>query len=414
MALLFWSPAWPDTTNQLELNTIEIPLRINEKDSGEITAIIQPQDGKDSVVGVFSEKLATRLKGSISGDKIQTILRLGSTVTFSELKKLKIPIAFDETNLCIVINIPFEERPISELSVIQPPEDSGAKLVESPGFSTSITPSLQLSTDLNNRPLQAEVNTGTYLNGWGAEMRYQLSPRWRLDSWEIQRDFEDSAVRARLGVLKLPSIRPIPGTVPMLNPPLETTLGLAVGTETLIRPFEVSASTGRARLQLDRPSKVRIWMRERLVASFDLDAGIHELNDFPALEGYHNAKVEIRDDLGSVRVVDTQTIYYSRLIKPGKTHFLTVTGIQGDVTGWVRQGLLSPWTGGAGVSRTYQSQTFWLDSSLGLPWGLLESSISRDWRGRAQATTWTASWMLSGSNAVLGWKKAVSPLESSA
>lgn len=383
-------------------------MKVNGRDEGEVRAVIESTSAGEAVQSLVTESLVKKLQGRLVEGRLSILRNLGEQVSFERLRSIGIPVTFDEAAIEVRIDIPVEDRPWSDVRVSAAPSDSGARLIESQPFSASINPAIRFTPGGTRNPILGEISTGTYLEGWSLESQQSFRPQWRADRWEIQRDFEGAAIRVRLGQLNLPAVRQFPSLLSLNTTPPDSLLGVSISQETSLRPLEIYSATGRIQLRLDRPSKVKIWMQDQLIATLSLDSGVHELTDFPAIEGYQEALIEVRDDLGNTRYLTTRYIHSPRLLKLGKTQFLAAAGPKGNSIGWIRAGVLPSWTVGLGASQFSASRALWAESTWGFRWGFLESTLSRDWSTNSTITSTSQALTLLSGNLIMGWEKAIS------
>lgn len=94
--------------------------------------------------------------------------------------------------------------------------------------------------------------------------------------------------------------------------------GVSLFTQSSLKSSQIMGPGGSYELNLLRPSKVAIFLNEKLVQTIDLPAGRHDVRDFPFVNGQNDLKLEITDDLGRKESKDFSILLTNELMKPGE------------------------------------------------------------------------------------------------
>jgi outer membrane usher protein len=176
-------------------------------------------------------------------------------------------------------------------------------------------------------PLHAQLENGTNLygyvleaNGTFAEQRSEVDTtekQFTRQDVRIVKDFPDWGIRTRVGDLLYPVDR---------YQVFRTMAGVAVTSQFGMKNSKLTYPSGNYELFLQRPSKVYVWINDQLMQVLNLEAGRHQIKDFPFASGMNEIRLEIVDDLGRT---ETQTYSYfssSDLLAPGLHQFNYAVG----------------------------------------------------------------------------------------
>lgn len=260
-------------------------------------------------------------------------------VPLSRFDDADVKLSFDQRALELRLVVPGQFRTKKTESLFSRASMDNVEVTDQPSFfSTFINANMtqewrsdNVTTTGDSRgPLRGHFDSGTRFGpiAIDANARYleptpgdtSPSPLVREDVRAVL-DFPEARVRAFAGDLVYPvrgyqNFRPI--------------LGVAAFRYFNLQSSKLTLPGGSYEVNLQRPSKVMVFINDQLVQVLDLAAGRHDLRDFPFNSGLNDLRLEILDDLG--RTESQSYTYFSsnELLQPGLNEFSYAVG--------------SPWT----------------------------------------------------------------------
>ncbi len=237
-----------------------------------------------------------------------------------------VKIKFDESALELRILIPPELRSPKTSSLFK--VDAGA-LDEATDQHSFLSSFINVNVDQSFRSdatelkggreaVNASLDSGTRIGrlvidarGHYTEERKEIptdNPAFMRQDVRAIMDFEKSAIRVQAGDLAYPV------TGFQIYKPMA---GVAMFSQYTLQPSYLTQPSGSYELFLSQPSKISVFVNERLVQVLTLPAGRHNLRDFPFASGLNDLRLEITDDTGRT---ETKTYSYfsnNTLLKPG-------------------------------------------------------------------------------------------------
>lgn len=140
-------------------------------------------------------------------------------------------------------------------------------------------------------------------------------------------DFESISARSQIGDITYP----VDGY--QIYRPMA---GLSFFTQSTLKSSIATAPGDSYELNLLRPSKIKIFINDRVIQILELPAGRHNLRDFPFIQGENNLKIEITDDLGRTEAQDYSLFVTNKLLKPSQHQYSYSAGIPSTDTNGVR------------------------------------------------------------------------------
>lgn len=167
-------------------------------------------------------------------------------------------------------------------------------------------------------PIKAQFDSATHFgellieaNGRSVEKRQEVEssePDFVRENVRAVLDFPSVGIRTQVGDLTYP-IRSFQAFRPMA--------GVSLFTQISLQSSQLILPGNNYDLNLARPSKVSIYINEKLIQIIELPAGRHNLRDFPFVTGQNDLKLEITDDLGRTEVSNYSVLLASELLKQG-------------------------------------------------------------------------------------------------
>lgn len=177
------------------------------------------------------------------------------------------------------------------------------------------------------RPLQAQLENGINMGGFVLESsaRYVENknhikdlPSWNRGDIRLIHDSPSWRLRQTVGDLNY-SVTGFQAFRPLA--------GLTLATQFSLEPSKLTVPTGNQDLFLKRPSKISVFINDKLVKTMDLPAGKHSLRDFPFASGPNDLKIDIVDDVGRTETIQLSYFSSTELLAPGLNHFSYSLGV---------------------------------------------------------------------------------------
>ncbi len=377
---------------------IELPVVVHGRERGGLPVELA-EDGSQGVSAVGRERLVEVLKPLASDAVIERLQALSAWPKLGEVEAAGIGARLDEAALQLVVEIPprLRRMQIQSLSGVAPSASARtharARTIEKSPFGLYLNPAARLLG--NGKGLSMEPRYSMGASGLG--FAFEASGARGVERWTVTRDLETHAIRLRVGDLYVRA-----------GARAFSLSGVGITKEFSIHPLQVFSSSGRTVLVLDRPARASVWVGENLIRRLELDPGTHELDDFPAVDGYQDSRVEITDDSGVTRTIDTSYVHASRLLKPGVSQWVMSTGRArgqwGEAVAWWRQGVLAGLTLGGGWSRQDVAGP-WLEWTLGLRPGFWDGVWEPPSSARPGRARHSHELSLLGGRVLAGWAR---------
>lgn len=168
-------------------------------------------------------------------------------------------------------------------------------------------------------PIKAKFESATHFgellleaNGRSVERRNEVTsyePDFVRENVRAVLDFPSLGTRSQLGDLTFP-VRSFQN--------YRTMAGVSLFTQSSLKSSQLTLPSTNYDLNLTRPSKVSIYINEKLIQVIELPAGRHNLRDFPLVGGQNDLKLEITDDLGRTEVSNYSVLLANELLKLGE------------------------------------------------------------------------------------------------
>jgi outer membrane usher protein len=141
------------------------------------------------------------------------------------------------------------------------------------------------------------------------------SPSFARDDLRAVYDFTSINSRSQVGDLTYP----VRGY--QIYRPLA---GVSLFTQTNMQGSLLTTPGNNYEINLIRPSKINIYINDKLVQTLELAAGRHDLRDFPFSNRQNELKIEIIDDLGRSEFIQDSILITNELLNP-REHSLSYT-----------------------------------------------------------------------------------------
>ena len=327
-------------------------------------------------------------------DQLRPLLQQGR-VSFSDLRQLSYEVSFDQADLALTIEIPFELRDERVILLGGRPRDHIADVI--PQANVSAFLNIRAGTNwIQTSPLGDTGVSGFVADFEGAinikgvvlegEFNYdhESDRRWRRGDIRAIYDDLDSLVRYEIGDLSV-------GRRPYQNAP--TMAGIAAYREFRIDPYTDPRPVGERGIVLERPAKVEVFVNGSSVRRVTLPAGRYSIRDFPITAGAINdVEFIITYGSGEVERLVFPAFTSIDLLGEGTTEFALNVGVpyeddQGirrydtndfNVVGFYRKGLTPTLTAGASVEANKEILLAGAEAAWASPFGSIGVQVWND------------------------------------
>lgn len=235
-------------------------------------------------------------------------------------------IIYDSSRLEVRLNIPPEIRLIetASLSKINETDDKNGPVLEPDLFSAYVNlnanQDFETSSITNSQerlPTRIRFDSGVNIASWvlesnadyveQKESKNALPNFWRNDV-RVIKDYTHYTLRQTMGDLNYP-VRGFQNYKPMAGISFYNLFGLD--------PKKITNPSGSYELILKRPSRILVFVNNQQRQTLELNAGRHDLRDFPLTAGLNDLRLEITNDLGEQETINMSFFSSSDLLRTG-------------------------------------------------------------------------------------------------
>ena len=366
---------------------IVVALLIEGREQGQITVITaSDRNGLQIPSSILLEKLSESVVADVK-TKLETLVdQKTGNLTLAALQSVGLKANFSERSLQLKIDIPPELRStlVNEANDFRVPKTAATALRPSK-FSAFINllgyegygwsgNSQSLGRQPFNLGLEGAINyQGWVLEGSGSFFENNNNP-WSRSDIRIVKDDPKNAIRYIVGDL-FSATRGYQNFVPMV--------GFGVVRNFSLQPYLITLPTGQFSFFLENPSKVEVFVNERLNQTLELPAGPQDIRDFYLNAGLNNIRIKITDNVGQVReIVFAAPIAYDLLEKgldqfgftigfPSYNQNSTISYDTGRpmLAGFYRKGITKTLTLGGYLQAAGSQQVIGTEGTLANDWG---------------------------------------------
>lgn len=303
------------------IEVIPWPIQVNGERAGEVFVRSRPEDP-----GALEINAATLLQaldaflGEPSKVDLADRTRSLEWIDASALAALGIAAVFDEAKLEVELTVPPSLWPVEVRGARGLPE--GARGATQPATTSGYLTARARTTVYWPGEVERAPETLLDLEGAVQVHGLVLEGEWVGDSAAQDRSrraytrlvYDDPAraIRYAAGDFAVPAAGFHDGL---------TLLGLNAARNFSLQPYSTFRPTGRFEFFLEQRSQVEIYVNDRLVDSLDLDAGLHDIRDFPLSGGVNRIRVVILNVSGPPRELDFSTAASAELLATGVHQF---------------------------------------------------------------------------------------------
>jgi len=330
--------------------TLPLPLKDGQTLLGEVTVRVHPDDS----LLVSLAEIRQRLNGTLNGGSKRALEQMTAPSGFVALEEVKaagVNLTFDKGLQELRLELATDLRLTSDISVggrsTSPVGSALAQPAKVSGYINLISgidylwgsdmPGVQSSSIsgvgqrmgfegvarlygivLENRFLY-EGNVDANICPTGARCIYQHEAGFKRQSSRAIYDFPEAQMRLSFGDTE-PLAAPVQRSVEMIGVSLEK-------SPYKLAPGEVSGSTARTSLRLDRPSEVDVIVNGVVVQHLRLRPGTYNIRDLPLATGSNEIKLSIVDDTGARRTETFTTFGATNLLRAGTSEWAATAGV---------------------------------------------------------------------------------------
>ena len=330
--------------------TLPLPLKDGQTLLGEVTVRVHPDDS----LLVSLAEIRQRLNGTLNGGSKRALEQMTAPSGFVALEEVKaagVNLTFDKGLQELRLELATDLRLTSDISVggrsTSPVGSALAQPAKVSGYINRISgidylwgsdmPGVQSSSIsgvgqrmgfegvarlygivLENRFLY-EGNVDANICPTGARCIYQHEAGFKRQSSRAIYDFPEAQMRLSFGDTE-PLAAPVQRSVEMIGVSLEK-------SPYKLAPGEVSGSTARTSLRLDRPSEVDVIVNGVVVQHLRLRPGTYNIRDLPLATGSNEITLSIVDDTGARRTETFTTFGATNLLRAGTSEWAATAGV---------------------------------------------------------------------------------------
>lgn len=321
---------------------IEVPVIVNELQAGSVRVHV---DGADQSKAFDYKGLMAIVAPGVSPEVVAELDAVAggrAFVPFQQTRGLKVPIAFDEDRVAVVVTV------VPTFTRLQPVDLQAAHRSDMAEVIKPATVSAYLNIRANAayeegrggglEPLQLDLDGAANVGGYVLEgradylsgnalqswaMMINHSPRWQRGDVRLVHDDVAHMLRYAAGDLSYP----VSGFQSF-----QSMAGLSVARNFSLQPYNVFKPTGQSSILLTSPSQVEVFVNGNRTRVLHLAAGNYSLSDFPVVDGVNDVHLLITDAAGHVEAHTLSVFTNDNLLKSGVSAFAWNLGIPSTVT----------------------------------------------------------------------------------
>lgn len=309
-----------------DLQTIPLPVTLNGREIGEVNTRLKDA----TVIALRLGSIRSALKESLSDDRFARLPGdAAAWVNPGQLEAAGVQVKFDFQNLILHLTIPPEISRMETLDLIGRTETRANRTVLPGNFSTFLNlrggvdyveSSPRGATGFGDPRLRLE--NAFNLNGWVLENDLAINPAigktWEKRDTRLVFDQPERRWRWTLGDLTYP-VTGFQSFLPMA--------GLSLHRENSLQPYRITSPLGQSSFYLKENSQVEVLVNGHVVRTLRLNAGPHQINNFPLTGGANDVILRITDPVGRVEYINTTFFYEPGALRQGETEFNYAVGL---------------------------------------------------------------------------------------
>jgi outer membrane usher protein len=234
----------------------------------------------------------------------------------------------------------------------------------------------------------ATVNFDGALNGfgtvleWSATWKEERVPAWARDDVRLVQDFPEDLLRMTAGDINygldgFQSSRRLGG--------------FTIASNYTLQPNRSIVPAGAATFDIERASRVEVFLNGQRVQNLQLKPGRYNLRDFPFASGANDVEVRIVDEVGRVETLRFPFVFDTTLLGEGIQEYSYALGVPSDTTpsgrdyddsaglvfsGFHNYGVTDQLTLGANVQAAQQQQQTGLNARFATVLGTFRTDVA--------------------------------------
>jgi outer membrane usher protein len=316
-----------------ELHEVSIMVTVDGEPRGEVTALV-PRPPKASARVNAAALLALLRRSLAAGAQaaIEARTAADGRIDVEGLRGAGLEASYDAALVRLALGIPPQLRGVdfTDLRTRTPPRPAGpiprpsavSGYVNFRGGVDYLHEAPAGATASGRQPARADLDLALHLYGTVLDgvLQYagEAEPRWQRGDVRLVHDDPPRRVRATLG-----DFVAAPGGFQNSR----ALGGINVARNFSLQPYRATEPIGRTSYLLRRPSRVEVFVNERLVRTLQQPAGPHEVRDLPFASGTNDVRLRITDDVGNVEVLVFPYFFDSQLLAVGEQEFSVGAGV---------------------------------------------------------------------------------------
>ena len=377
-------------TTRADLLTVPLPATLNQQDIGEINARVN----NNEIASLDISPIRSKLEQILPPEQYAKLRdNNAGWVIPSQLETAGVHVKFDYQNLTLQLNIPPNQRRTGALSLIGTPEFRANRTVEPNNFSAymNVRGGVDYSEASRNTAEgftdpQIALENAFNLRGLVLENETSINPApdksWEKRDSRLIWDMPESRLRWTLGDLNYP-VTSFQGFLPMA--------GFSLHRADSLQPYRVTSPLGQSSFYLKEDSRVEVLVNGHTIQTLQMNAGPHQINNFPLTGGANNVILRITDPVGRVEYINAAFFYDPGLLKQGDSQFNYAVGFpsrpdaqspfyqyktQPTVSAYHRWGLTDTLTMGVNAQATRSDQQGGAEAVLSTAAGVLDLDLA--------------------------------------
>jgi outer membrane usher protein len=304
-----------------QVQVLPLPSVVNGEVGGELMAKLRFGDpgsfelNRATLLGVLGQSMSEEAMARLTEST-----RHLDWVSDDVLAESALSVVFDEARLEVLVTVPAEllQVQVRDLSGL-PDEARGARgPANVSGFVTARGRGTWRwnSAERKAADIQVDVESALAVRGVvveGGMLVDSRAPNFvRRAYTRAVYDDTKHAIRYTAGDFSSPFVA-LHDSIALMGFGAETNFGL--------RPYSLYRPVGRFEFLLETRSRVNIYINNVLVDTRDLDAGAHDIRNFPLCQGANNIRLVILDGTGQERELDFSTAVSADLLAKGVHQF---------------------------------------------------------------------------------------------
>ncbi len=310
---------------------IPLPAAVNEQEVGELNASVE----NEQLRAIDIKPVLDKLKQLLTPTRYESLATNNvALVPVSDLEDAGVQVRFDYQNLKIHLTVPTGAMRSQTLDLLGVPNFSAARTVTPSDFSAymnvrggvTLTETAALT---NSQPFdEPQWDFENVFNWHGLVLQNETvvnptpTKTWEKRDTRLVWDQPEHRLRWELGDLNYP-VTSFQGFIPMA--------GLSLHKEDSLQPFRLTSPLGQSAFFLKENSKVDIVVNGHTVQTLQLNAGPHQISNFPLSGGANDVLLRITDPVGRVEYIHATMFYDPGLLKAGEREFNVAVGFPSRV-----------------------------------------------------------------------------------